>query len=125
MRILAVMFMGVPWFVGMVWGDLSSVIPRTKKVIYMQLQLIEGWQKFYKMWSVWAMILIAVLPELYNAALAAGILTDEQAPQTLSYLVKIVAFIGIATRIIKQAKLEAERQAALAVAAEKAKAELQ
>lgn len=91
----------------------------------MQLQLIEGWQKFYKMWSVWAMILIAVLPELYNAALAAGILTDEQAPQTLSYLVKIVAFIGIATRIIKQAKLEAERQAALAVAAEKAKAELQ
>lgn len=74
------------------------------------MQLISNWQQFYKMWSIWAMAAIAVLPEIYNAAVELGLLDDTIAPKSLSYTLKLLAFIGIVARLIKQAALQMQTE---------------
>lgn len=82
------------------------------------MQLIDEAKQFYKLYSVWFFAFIAVIPDLFNLAIAHGILTGEDAPAQLSYTIKLIAFLGAAARLVKQTALakqaaaEAEDKAA-------------
>ena len=69
-----------------------------------KIKLIENWNKWYKIWSVWFFILIGVAPDLYNAISSMGWL--EEAPKAFVWTIRILASIGFASRLIKQQKLE-------------------
>lgn len=83
----------------------------------MKLELVNGWKKAYAMWSVWFMVLMGAMPEIYNAAMASGLFEGEGVPQQLGYIMKVLAFLGIASRLVKQQSVAA---AAAADAARKA-----
>lgn len=68
------------------------------------MRLIKEWKKCYKMWSVWVFILIAASPEIYQGFVSLGLLKDI--PNFIDYSIRILAGIGIVTRVIKQKGLE-------------------
>lgn len=70
----------------------------------LKLKLIDNWKKFYKMWSVWVFIIISIAPELHNGLASMGWL--EQSNQTFLWVVRILAGVGIFSRLIKQKTLE-------------------
>lgn len=65
-------------------------------------ELVEGWQKFYKMWSIWFFGLIAAAPEFYNAMDAAGILNSGLIPKEFVIVLQVFAFLGAVSRLVKQ-----------------------
>ena len=72
----------------------------------MEVKLITGWQKWYMLYSIWFMALLAMLPDIYNMAITMGVLNETTVPPLLSYSMKVVALCGMAARLIKQKKLE-------------------
>jgi len=74
----------------------------------MPVQFIDGAQHFYKMYSMWAFLLLGSLPELYNLAIQTGLLTADEAPAALSKIIALVSFAGAASRLIKQKQLEVQ-----------------
>lgn len=64
--------------------------------------LVENWKDAWKWLSMYAFAIIAVLPDLFNLAIAQGLLDSESAPQTLNYLIKLLAFVGMAVRLVNQ-----------------------
>lgn len=76
----------------------------------MKIQLIENWQQFYRLYSIWFFAFIAILPDVFNLAVSYGLLESENAPESLSYSLKVVAFLGALARLIKQQKLILESQ---------------
>jgi hypothetical protein len=83
----------------------------------MKVELVSGWQKAYQMWSVWAMVLMGAMPDIYSAAVASGLFEGEGVPQQLGYIMKVLAFLGVVSRLVKQQSVAA---AAAADAARKA-----
>lgn len=69
----------------------------------MKLKLIENWNKFYKMWSVWFFAILAISPEIYTQLIALDLLTGI--PFGFSLIVKILAILGIISRVVKQNEL--------------------
>jgi hypothetical protein len=80
----------------------------------MKFQLIAEWKSFYKMYSVWFMVILGMLPEIHNALIASGLFEGTEIGELFSTLTKAVAFFGVMSRLIQQAKVEVARQQALA-----------
>lgn len=74
-----------------------------------KIKLINNWNKWYKIWSVWFFILIGIAPDLYNSISSMGWL--EQAPPAFVWVIRILASIGFASRLIKQQKLQENKDA--------------
>lgn len=68
------------------------------------MRLIKEWKKCYKMWSIWIFILIAASPEIYQGFVTLGLLNNI--PNFIDYSIRILAGIGIISRVIKQKGLE-------------------
>jgi hypothetical protein len=69
------------------------------------MDLTDDWRHFYKMYSVWFFAAIGAAPDLYNLALSTGFLTGASAPAALDQIIKGIAFVGAASRVLKQKKL--------------------
>lgn len=75
------------------------------------LELVNEWRQFYSMYSVWFFAVIGGAPDLYNLALSSGLLTGSTAPPELARIINVIAFLGAASRLVKQKKLEAASEA--------------
>lgn len=87
--------------------------------------LIEGWRKAYAMYSTWFFIIIAALPDLYNQAIASGLLEADTVPKAFARIINLIAFAGLTTRMLKQKRVDAAIQAQADRAAAKQAAELE
>lgn len=67
-----------------------------------ELVLIEDWRKCWKLYSVWFFAILMAAPELYNAAISAGLLSQEQVPGLFSKLMSLVSFLGLVSRVVAQ-----------------------
>lgn len=85
----------------------------------MKLQLIDGWKKAYAMWSVWFMVLMGITPELYNTAESMGLFQGDGVSEQLSAIMKILAFLGIVSRLVKQQSITVAAAADAALKAAK------
>ena len=65
-------------------------------------ELVEGWQKFYKMWSIWFFGFIAGAPELYNLLDSSGVLNSGAIPKEFVVVLQVLAFLGAMSRLVKQ-----------------------
>lgn len=70
-----------------------------------KIKLIEGWGQFYKFYSFWMSVIVAVAPDLLNLAIKQEILTVEQIPEWFSYTLKMLTFCWMAARLVKQQSL--------------------
>lgn len=71
------------------------------------MALIADWKQGWKFYSTWALALLAVLPDAYNAILAAGLLNAEDMPDVASWAIRIVAVLGIVSRFVSQTRPDA------------------
>jgi hypothetical protein len=74
----------------------------------MNIELIEGWQRFYKMYSIQFLALIAALPEIYDLAVSYNIFSGGVLPEKFSAIVKVMAFMAAVSRLVKQKSLTAQ-----------------
>ena len=74
----------------------------------MKIQMVDGYKKFYAMWSMWAFALLGLAPQLFNMAIEFNILTSEQAPELLARAINYIAFFGAVSRLVKQQVLTAK-----------------
>lgn len=70
------------------------------------MKLIENWRQAWRFYSVWAMAVLAALPDLYNMLLAAGLLEADAIPPLAAWSIRIVAIAGIVVRFVKQKRPE-------------------
>jgi hypothetical protein len=74
----------------------------------MKFELIENWKTFYKMYSMWAFVILGLTPDLYNLAVQYHMVDGSSAPAALAGMINTLAFAGAALRLVKQKKLEAD-----------------
>lgn len=72
-------------------------------------RLISDWRQGWKFYSTWFFATLAVMPDVYNALLAAGLLSADVMPETAAWIVRLVAIAGIVSRFISQAKPDAAK----------------
>ena len=68
--------------------------------------LIEDWRQAWKFYSLWALAVLAALPDLYAMLTAAGLLDSEQMPDVATWSIRILAIAGIVVRFVNQKKPE-------------------
>lgn len=66
--------------------------------------LVSDWREVWKYYSTWAFALLALVPDIYTALVAAGLVESGDMPGTASWIVRGVAIAGIVARFINQAK---------------------
>jgi hypothetical protein len=64
--------------------------------------LVDEWRAAWKMYSLWFFATLALIPDLYNLALSSGLLEGTSAPVLVTRAINAVAFLGAASRLIKQ-----------------------
>ena len=69
-------------------------------------KLISNWREGWKFYSAWALAVLALVPDIYNAILASGVLDSETIPSEAAWIIRGVAILGIVSRFINQAKPE-------------------
>ncbi|BAW19174.1 hypothetical protein [Ralstonia phage RP31] len=74
----------------------------------LELELIDGWKKFYAMYSIWFFAILGLLPDLFNLAIQNGVITSASAPELLTRAINVIAFVGAASRLVKQKVLASE-----------------
>lgn len=72
-----------------------------------KLELIAEWKHFYKMYSIWAMVIMGMLPDIYNELVSSGIFEGTVVDHAFAKIAKAVALVGVLSRVIKQAKIQA------------------
>ena len=68
--------------------------------------LVDDWRDVWKYYSTWALAVLAVMPDIYNALLAADLLNTDDIPDYAAWAIRGVAVLGIVSRFINQAKPE-------------------
>lgn len=68
------------------------------------MKLIENWKESYKMYSVWFFLIIGIFPDLYQTVINTNDLINS-IPDPAVWTLRILAGVGIITRLIKQDKL--------------------
>ena len=68
------------------------------------MKLIVDWKQGWKFYSTWALAVLAVMPDVYNAILAADLLNTDDIPDYAAWAIRGVAILGIVSRFINQAK---------------------
>ena len=66
--------------------------------------IVSDWRDVLRYYSTWALAVLALVPDIYAALLAAGLLTGDDMPDAATWLVRGVAILGIVSRFINQAK---------------------
>lgn len=66
--------------------------------------IIASWKSGYKFYSVWALAVLAALPDIMQALIAAGLMQSEEMPEVAKWIIRAVAIAGIVSRFISQAK---------------------
>lgn len=69
-------------------------------------KIIPDWRQGWKFYSTWALAVLAVMPDIYNALLAADLLNTDDIPDYAAWAIRGVAILGIVSRFINQAKPE-------------------
>lgn len=72
-----------------------------------KVELVAEWRHFYRMYSIWAMVIMGMLPDIYNELVASGIFEGTEVDHIFARIAKLVALIGVLSRLIKQAKIQA------------------
>jgi hypothetical protein len=85
--------------------------------------LVDGWRRAYRMYSAWFFVVLMALPDLYNAAIASNVITADQVPQFFARIVNGIAFMGLASRVVRQKKLEKDAEDKAQTAEEPAKSD--
>lgn len=70
------------------------------------MKLIENWRESWKMASMWVYMLILAMPDVYNAV--AALEWADQLPEPAVWVIRTMAAIGVAARIVKQKSLEVQ-----------------
>ena len=73
---------------------------------FFHLELIPEWKKFWKMTSVWFILLMGALPDIYTGLSSMGLLTEEALPAFVVYAIRTLAAMAVIARIVKQRSLE-------------------
>jgi hypothetical protein len=68
------------------------------------LTMVDDWKKAWKFYSVWAMALVAALPDIYNAMISSGLLGGDDAPSALTWGIRIGAIGALLLRLVNQQK---------------------
>lgn len=69
-----------------------------------RLTVIEDWKKAWKFYSMWALVFIGMLPDLWNSMIASGIaFSGDEVPGAFSWTIKSVVAGAFALRFVKQA----------------------
>ncbi len=76
----------------------------------MKFSLIDEWKKFYTLYSFWFFVALGSLPDLFNLAVQYGVIQSNEAPAILARAINIVAFMGVASRLISQRVAEKQAQ---------------
>ena len=66
--------------------------------------IVSDWRDVLRYYSTWALAVLALVPDIYTALLAAGLLTGDDMPDAATWLVRGVAILGIVSRFINQAR---------------------
>ena len=66
--------------------------------------LVSDWRDVLRYYSTWALAVLALVPDIYAALLAAGLFTGDDMPDAATWLVRGVAILGIVSRFINQAR---------------------
>lgn len=66
--------------------------------------LVTDWRDVWKYYSTWALAVLALVPDIYAALVAAGLLSGDDMPAVATWIVRGVAILGIVSRFINQAK---------------------
>lgn len=64
--------------------------------------LVDDWRSAWKFYSLWIYLVIGMLPQLLELASSFGLAPSASIPGFFSDLLKWVAFLGAASRLIKQ-----------------------
>lgn len=73
-----------------------------------KFRLIDNWKQCWKLYSVQVFIVLAFLPEIYTAFAAIGLL--EALPMSLDWTFRVLAGVGVITRLIKQRDDEGDKK---------------
>lgn len=65
------------------------------------ISVVDDWKKAWSYYSTWGMAFVAMLPDLWNAAISGGYLDQGDVPGAFSWAVKIGL---LATFLIKQVR---------------------
>lgn len=70
--------------------------------------LVDDWASAWKFASVWMFVLIACAPELYNLSIQYNLVEAGTVPELFSKAISMMAFVGAASRVVKQKRVELE-----------------
>lgn len=68
--------------------------------------LVSDWRQVWKYYSTWALAVLALVPDIYGALVASGLVANGDIPDAAAWIVRGVAIAGIVVRFINQAKPE-------------------
>jgi len=66
--------------------------------------IVSDWKQVFRYYSTWALAVLALVPDIYAALVAAGLFTGDDMPDAATWIIRGVAIMGIVSRFINQAK---------------------
>ena len=66
--------------------------------------IVSDWRDVLRYYSTWALAVLALVPDIYAALVAAGLFAGDDIPEAAAWIVRGVAVLGIVSRFINQAK---------------------
>ena len=61
-------------------------------------------KEVFKHYSTWLWLVLLGSPDLYQQALASGLITDQDMPQAVKYFLRSLGFLGALSKFINQQK---------------------
>lgn len=68
----------------------------------MNLQLVDGWKKWYAMYSIWFFAAAGMAPDIWNLVVQSGLLTGAESPAALNRIMNVIALGGAIFRLVQQ-----------------------
>lgn len=66
--------------------------------------VVSDWRQVWRYYSTWALAVLALVPDIYAALVAAGLFAGDDMPEAATWIIRGVAVLGIVSRFINQAK---------------------
>lgn len=68
------------------------------------ISVVDDWKKAWSYYSTWGMAFVAMLPDLWNAAVSGGYLGEGDVPDTFSWTIKAGLLMTFLIKQIRQVK---------------------
>lgn len=68
----------------------------------LKLQLVDGWRKWYRMYSIWFFTALGMIPEIWNLVVQSGLIDSSQSPAALNRMIQLIALGGGIFRLVHQ-----------------------